>query len=228
VWADKFRDSDRNTTKIRYNLTREWHFVDLEIDHPDMSTACFGHSAAAAPASAGPAKACVVDRIAAFQAELKSLPSTDPERVVALKFLLHFVGDVHQPLHAADHDDQGANKVMVLFANRTVGTALHGFWDTDVVTRFGHDPATVADTLDRKFGDQCDGWMAAGPADWAQESFVLARDNAYKLGQQTSDSHGNPAYRLSSQYQAQALIVAGEQLGKAGCRLAMMLNQSLR
>jgi S1/P1 Nuclease len=41
--------------------------------------------------------------------------SVDPERVVALKFILHFVGDVHQPLHAADHDDQGGNKVMVLY-----------------------------------------------------------------------------------------------------------------
>ena len=40
TWADKFRDSDRNTTKIRYTLTREWHFVDLEIDHPDMAAAC--------------------------------------------------------------------------------------------------------------------------------------------------------------------------------------------
>ena len=114
-WADKFRDSDRNTTQIRYRLTREWHFVDLELDKPDMSVACFGHPPAAVPASKGPANSCVVDRISAFQSELKSLLSTDPERVVALKFILHFVGDVHQPLHAADHDDQGGNKVMVLY-----------------------------------------------------------------------------------------------------------------
>ena len=122
-WADKFRDSDRNTTQIRYRLTPEWHFVDLELDNPDVSAACFGHPPAAVPASKGPANSCVVDRISAFQSELKSLPSTDPERVVvALKFILHFVGDVHQPLHAADHDDQGGNKVMVLYGDRTIGT----------------------------------------------------------------------------------------------------------
>ena len=42
-WADKFRDSDRNTTQIRYRLTREWHFVDLELDNPDASAGCSGH-----------------------------------------------------------------------------------------------------------------------------------------------------------------------------------------
>ena len=62
----------------------------------------------------------MIDRISAFQSELKSLLSTDPERVVALKFILHFVGDVHQPLHAADHDDQGGNKIMLLYGDRTI------------------------------------------------------------------------------------------------------------
>ena len=67
--------------------------------------------------------------------------------------------------------------------------------------------------------------MTGSPTDWAQESFELARDKAYNLGQQTSDSRSNPAYKLSSRYQAQALTSAGEQLAKAGCRLAMVLNR---
>ena len=82
TWADKHRDSDRNTTKVRYNLTREWHFVDLEIDHPDMAAACFDHPAPEVPASKGPAKACVIDRIAAFRKELQSLPAGVSERVI--------------------------------------------------------------------------------------------------------------------------------------------------
>ena len=59
------------------------------------------------------------------------------------------VGDIHQPLHAADHEDQGGNQVKVLFGNRTVGSALHSFWDTEVVKRNGSDPATVARSLDQ-------------------------------------------------------------------------------
>ena len=202
--------------------------MDLEIGHPDMSAACFRHPAAAMPASRGPAEACVVDRIAAFQAELQSLPPTDPERVVALKFVLHFVGDVHQPLHAADHNDQGGNKVLVLYAGRTVGTAMHGFWDTEVVKRLGHDPAVVANTLDQKFAGQCSGWMAGGPADWAQESSDWRATRRTSLDSRCWTATASRPSSLSSQYQAQALAVAGEQLAKAGCRLAMVLNQSLR
>jgi hypothetical protein len=53
TWADKYRDSDRNSTRQHYQLTREWHFVDVELDSPDLATACFGHPAAAIPASVG-------------------------------------------------------------------------------------------------------------------------------------------------------------------------------
>src|SRR6185312_8258279 len=86
TWADTFRDSDRHTSRQRYRLTREWHFVDIELDEPDLTAACFGHPAAAIPASEGPAKACVVDRIAAFASELHDLPPASPERAIAFKF----------------------------------------------------------------------------------------------------------------------------------------------
>jgi hypothetical protein len=228
TWADKYRDSDRNSTNKRYQLTREWHFVDIEIDNPDLSAACFGRPTASTPASSGPAKACVVDRIGAFRDELKSLSRADPERVIALKFLLHLVGDVHQPLHAADHRDQGGNQVKVLFGNHNVGVALHSFWDTEVVKRNGTDPTIVAETLDQVHGAQCDSWMSGTPSDWALESFSIAKQAVYKLGQETTDAKGNPAYRLSGAYQIRAVEIAGEQLEKAGCRLAMMLTQALQ
>jgi S1/P1 Nuclease len=228
TWADKYRDSDRNSTKKRYQLTRQWHFVDIEIDSPDLSAACFGWPAASMPASLGPAKACVVDRIDAFRDELQSLPETDPEKVLALKFLLHLVGDVHQPLHAADHGDQGGNGVKVLFGHRKVGMALHGFWDTEIVKRNGADPAIVAGTLDQVYGARCDGWMSGTPSDWALESFGIAKEFVYKLGYDTVDSKGDSAFRLSNAYQIRAVEIAGEQLEKAGCRLAMVLTQSLQ
>ena len=53
TWADKFRDSDRHTSRQRYRLTREWHFVDIELDEPDLTAACFGHPAAAVPGERG-------------------------------------------------------------------------------------------------------------------------------------------------------------------------------
>ena len=228
TWADTFRDSDRHTSRQRYRLTREWHFVDIELDEPDLTAACFGHPAATVPASEGPAKSCVVDRIAAFATELHDLPPGVPERAIAFKFVLHLVGDVHQPLHAADHNDAGGNGVLVLSGRQAVGRPLHGYWDTVVVKRLGKDPAQVATALEQRFGSRCSGWMQGAPADWAMESFAVARDVAYQLGELTTDERDQPAYRLSSSYQRRASAVAAEQLEKAGCRLAMVLNQALR
>ena len=102
TWADKYRDSDRSTTKVRYDLTNAWHFVDIEVDAGDIDAACFGHPATSPTASEGPAQDCVVDRIDAFAAELKNPGTSADEKRMALLFLLHFVGDVHQPLHASD------------------------------------------------------------------------------------------------------------------------------
>jgi hypothetical protein len=227
TWADTFRDSDRHAARQRYRLTREWHFVDIELDEPDLTVACFGRPAAATPASKGPANSCVVDRIAAFVTELHDLPPASPERAVAFKFVLHLVGDLHQPLHAADHNDAGGNGVLVLSGRQAVGRPLHAYWDTAVVRRMGKDPEQVATALEQRFGSSCSGWMQGMPADWAMESFAVARDVAYQLGELTTDERDQPAYRLSSSYQRRASAAAAEQLEKAGCRLAMMLNQAL-
>ena len=57
TWADRYRDSDRETTKIPYQGTREWHFVDIELAQPNLASACFGHPplSPGIPASQGPA-----------------------------------------------------------------------------------------------------------------------------------------------------------------------------
>jgi hypothetical protein len=99
TWADKYRDSDRDTTKIRYKATGQWHFVDVELAQPDLASACFGHPPLppGIPASKGPPQACVVDKINQFATELGDPATGASEQLLALKFLLHFVGDLHQP-----------------------------------------------------------------------------------------------------------------------------------
>jgi hypothetical protein len=116
-----------NTTKKRYEATEEWHFVDIELDNPNLDMACFNHPAVAqgVPASKGPKDDCVVDKINQFKAELSNSATPDAEKLLALKFLLHFVGDVHQPLHSADDHDRGGNDKFVIFAHHTTCTKLH-------------------------------------------------------------------------------------------------------
>ncbi len=114
TWADRYRDA--NHSKDHYDATKRWHFVDLEITDPDMKAACFDRKPlpAGTLASNGDKMACTVDKITQFAAELEAPVTDADERLVALKFLLHFVGDMHQPLHASDNNDAGGNSVKVM------------------------------------------------------------------------------------------------------------------
>ncbi|WP_071000357.1 S1/P1 nuclease [Methylobacterium sp. C1] len=230
VWADRWRDSDRNSTKVRYGATEQWHFVDIELARPDLSDACAGRKPLpdGTLASQGPARDCVVDKVEQFAAELAdgSLPRT--ERILALKFLLHFTGDLHQPLHASDNHDQGGNQVQVLYGHNRVAGRLHAYWDTAVVQRIGHDEAKVADDLATGFAAEREAWQQGRPAAWALESFAAAKAAAYALPTATvPDEHGTPAYRLDEAYERRASATAREQLAKAGFRLAALLNAAL-
>src|SRR5262245_7747924 len=232
TWADKYRDSDRNRKKIRYEGTRSWHFVDIELDDGDLDAACNRHPPLprGTVASAGPANDCVVDKIEQFKAELRSPLTTKPEKILALKFLLHFVGDLHQPLHAADHRDRGGNDVPVRFGSATKPENLHAYWDNELVRRLGKDPQSVAQSLAKKITkEQVAGWSKGTPADWAKESFVKAKEVVYNFaGEVIVDDHGTAVPRLDRTYDARALPVVREQLSKAGVRLAAILNDSLK
>jgi hypothetical protein len=106
IWADRIRDYQSGRER-----TAHWHYVDIEIGAPNVDRACFNHPALPPGvwASRGPAQDCIIDKIVQFEAELAQPDTPVPERLLALKFLLHFVGDLHQPLHAADSLDRGAN-----------------------------------------------------------------------------------------------------------------------
>lgn len=227
TWADKYRDSDRDTTKVRYNATRQWHFVDIEVDGGDINTACFGHPAvpAGVPASQGPARDCVVDKIEQFSGELAD-PAVDVhERRLALQFLLHTVGDVHQPLHASDNHDQGGNAKKVDADGTPTGT-LHHYWDTEFVNRLGSDPTIVAQHLIATITPELvKAWSTGTASTWALQSSQLARLYAYG-GLGIPDASGK--YTLSSSYIANATRITALQLSRAGVRLAFLLNTKMQ
>ena len=229
TWADKYRDSDRNSTRLRYKATRNWHFVDIEIADGDLAAACANHPKlpAGTLASAGPEKACVVDKIDQFTAELRNNSLAKAERLLALKFLLHLIGDVHQPLHAADRKDRGGNDVVVLFGDRTVPDNLHAYWDTHLVQKLGSDVRAVAAALNQRIGTaNAQDWAKGTAADWAKGSFQRAKSVVYKFAGESTiiDAHGVQIQRLDTAYDGKALPTVREQLSKAGVRLAMVLN----
>jgi hypothetical protein len=226
TWADKYRDSDRYTGKSRYQATRLWHFVDIELAEPNLTSACFGHPPLppGIPASKGPPRACVVDKVDQFAAELDNPAIAASEQLLALKFLLHFVGDLHQPLHAADDHDAGGTNELVTAEGLHPGN-LHRYWDIEFVKRLGTDPRRVAASLIGQISEtQRQEWLSGTPADWAMEAFALARTDAYGLLPRPGDQG---TYSLPSGYVDQAVMDVGLQLSRAGVRLAFILNQVL-
>ena len=220
TWADKYRGTHRETAA--------WHFVDVEIDHPDVAGACFEFPALGAgqAASAGPARDCVVNKIDEFAAELASPATAPAERLLALKFLIHFIGDVHQPLHAADHHDRGGNCIGLALPHGQAAN-LHGYWDVDVVEALGRSAEQIADRLDaRAPHPRQENWAKGTARDWAMESFELGRRDVYALtSRPTCARFGSVA--LSPEYAARAQEDAATQLLKAGIRMAAVLNGAL-
>ncbi len=226
TWADRYRDSDRDTTRVHYNQTRNWHFIDLEIDGPDLRTACFGEPPPPKKAaSGGPAADCIVDKLDEFIAELGAPAISKKERRLALQFVLHLVGDVHQPLHASDDHDEGGNLKIVTGPGLAPGN-LHADWDVAFVEKLGENEARMAQQLIQQITpSERLAWSSGKPSDWALETFGIARQHAYGLLPAAS-STGH--YELSAAYINDAAAVAGQQLSKAGVRLAYVLNRSLR
>ncbi len=216
TWADTWRNTHRETS--------QWHFVDIELDHPDLASACFGYPTSTRPASTGPAQDCIVDRINDFVAELADPATDQAERIFALKFVLHFVGDVHQPLHASDNHDHGGNCVQLSLGGPR-STNLHSFWDTRLIEAMGSDPQAIADGLRaRVTPSQKSEWERGGPRDWATQSYGVAKASVYTLGSRPGCEDQTPI-NLPVGYEAAAKKAAELQLQRAGVRLALVLNR---
>ena len=207
--------------------TAQWHFVDVELAKPDLTAACFGLPPAGGAASAGPAQDCVVDKVEEFERELADARTPAPERLLALKFLLHFVGDLHQPLHASDNQDRGGNCVRVALGGPRT-TNLHSYWDTAVVQALGSDPQAVAASLEAQIipADRKT-WQAGDPRTWAKEAFGVAQNVAYTIGSQPGCNPDAALITLPNGYTQKAQAAAALQLKRAGVRLALELNRAL-
>jgi hypothetical protein len=153
-WADYVR--------LQRRYTARWHFVNIPLDVPTYD-----------PMRDCPHDDCVVARISLFAAVLSDQTASARNRLEALKFVTHFVGDVHQPLHAEDHYDHGGNMIRV--SNYPRHASLHRLWDTDMIEADDPDADRLARRLDGSITEaDIRQWESGRPADWANESHALA------------------------------------------------------
>lgn len=224
VWADEIQQQPETRVAIFTNLmvrnaagTHPLHYADMAGNHYN-------------PATDGDEGRSVVTALERCKEVLRSGTSTPAEKREALKFLVHFVGDIHQPLHAGRKADKGGNAIHVeRFLNRRSpkGFSLHQVWDSLLIQskpvaavkyatdlRAGLSPAAIAE-----YRQETD------TVKWLEASHALALSNAYV------DAKGKPLANevsLGQDYATKNLPVVDQQLAKAGVRLAVLLDELLK
>jgi hypothetical protein len=219
VWADEYL--------LGNNQTSFWHYVNipLEANAYDRDRDCPRQPGVSAGGRGDRWRDCVVDRILYNQERLVNRSLDRADRAIALKFLVHLIGDLHQPFHALGVERGGNGIPVAVFGSRTCsyddGTSypcnLHGLWDTALIAhRNRNDRQSVAE-LERQIKER--GWdvkQSDSPAQWAMESHGFA-----KAALLPPNGAGDEAY-----YRAQIEIV-DQRLALGGLRLAAWLNRSL-
>lgn len=205
--------------------TGNWHFVDTPImgatfnpSPSDVTAACKSD--------------CALVQIDKFLAVLaKSSPEDSGDQKLAdqqaLSFVVHFIGDIHQPLHSADRNsDAGGNAEHVsFFGNDSKGRqVLHGAWDNQIVTKINRNQNSLASEVKPQI-TQAAAEAKSMPMDWTIQAYGYARDVAYK-GIPAADGKKDVA-DLDQAYQDKADPVVRIQIARAGVRLADSLSTAL-
>lgn len=205
LWADEVR----NTT---HTYTYYYHFINIPPHTTGVSLQrdC-----------GDPARYCAPWAIRHYAKVLLDPAASALEKAEALKFLGHFVGDLHQPLHAGHPGDLGGNRIRVDFFGQREPNGdslnLHKVWDTSILARAGLAWPDSADVLNAEITSaQAAQWQSLDVVGWANESYRQAEARAYRL----------PAgKRIRSTYFNRAKAVSRLHLERAGVRLAFLLNQ---
>jgi hypothetical protein len=212
VWADCIKPLGD-----RFAYAYSWHYQNVNVCKPfDLKAAC----------KDGYCVSAQIERNARLLAD-PTVPQR--EKVMALAFLVHFVGDLHQPMHAGDHDDLGGNKVAANYGLIGGRTNLHSIWDGWLAERAITTPPADAAGLLGPVPPAERARIAGGSVEeWSREMWGKARELAY--GTLFADPCGPPpASRPTlTEAQVQALIPAVRRnVVEGGIRLARLLDDAL-
>jgi nuclease S1 len=221
-WPDFIR------SEPNWKFVDSWHYFDVD-DGEDLS-------ALLAQAEATPQPDNVVEAIGFFagilrgdaakaqlfrdlMAQNKVEPLDGSLDATALAFLVHFVGDVHQPLHVGRTGDRGGNSVAVNWFGEV--SNLHAVWDEGLISNQHLGYSEYTDFLEREFKGTETKWRGASPADWAKESMSY-RSRVYEIWKRTNAANHMPD--LGWDYSHDQIGLVEQRLFQGGVRLAELLN----
>jgi S1/P1 Nuclease len=199
-WADHIAQKRPDTIN--------WHFVNIpyEATNYDPSRDC----------QPTPQGDCLISAIRRSRKTLEDKFALKQQHAESLMFLVHLVGDVHQPLHTIDRNDAGGNKVAVNFFDTPM--SLHTVWDVGLIEKRTYDWGEYVRILERGWlsgKDICD-LQRGNPVDWALQAHAAAVEVAYALPEDL---------QLGEAYYQRSLPTLDQQLALGGIRLARVLNE---
>lgn len=209
-WADDYRRD--------HPETGPWHYVDIPAAQEQFDRKRDCPLSKTDPAS--PWRDCVTDRILYFEGRLGDTSLSPADRAMALKFLVHLIGDIHQPFHALG-DARGGNDIKVEFLGSSMcgmyTCNLHGVWDSGIIEAQGLSEEKYTDRLLKEIKDNHWERLAGGePTAWANISHHYAVEALVPNGAM-----------ITPAYVAEESKVVDAQLALAGLRIARVLNRIL-
>jgi S1/P1 Nuclease len=161
---------------------------------------------------------CMVEALKWFTSVLSDTTAPLNTQLIALRFVIHLIGDMHQPLHAGRSGDRNGTDITV--SHRGHSNTLHLFWDINLVEMMEGNTYEIAKELDSSLStEELTSWHSGNPKTWTDESFKLSRSYAYNLGESTE---------LADGYVADALPIVRRRILQAGVRLSWVLNNTFK
>ena len=222
TWPDFIR------SEPAWDFAKEWHFLTVEDDQ-QISEVLAGATPGGPPRNVVEAIEYFSDilrgdkkKAGSFKALLKSNkvePLGGSIELTALTFLVHFVGDVHQPLHVGRGGDRGGNSVSVNWFGEVKN--LHSVWDGGLIDTENLSYSEFVRCLEQELADEVKVARDSSAEEWAQES-IDYRHQVYSIWSKTSRSNFLPD--LSYNYAHDHIEQIKQRLYNGGLRLAARLN----
>ena len=200
TWPDEIK-SDRS-----WRHASPWHYINVEPGETFED------------ATKNP-NGDILEALAQFEAVLRDAGSSKQAKAEALRFTVHFVGDIHQPLHAGYGKDRGGNDIKVNWFGEP--TNLHAVWDTELIEYESLSYTEFAAFIDHAKTAQINTWQQAPALEWAKESRALLED-VYEVGNNLSEENSLPNLGYSYTFKNKSTLQ--QRLLQAGIRLAGVLN----
>lgn len=202
TWADEVRNQQE------YRKTASWHFLNVPLG---LNYNQFIQAIKDQPNDN------VYTALIKCQQELSEVNTTTEKKAIALKFIVHFVGDLHQPMHISRAEDKGGNTIQVRFDNK--GTNLHSLWDSKLLEYQPVSYNQLANSYDVATSKQIKEWQSDDVLKWIFESYLIS-------SQLYAEVEGN--VNIEEQYYKHHIFMIQQRLQKGGIRLAGLLNNSLK